>query len=176
MADYIKALKQWTGKSAVDVVFDSAVDEFTSEGLFQTIRQKSDIALVGFTTDGDVFGVYLSVVVDKEREELKDTKCFVFSLESHGRCETPKRFYAKEELKNEGPCMVYAKNYRSGFIAIRSGNGCFWLGNEKSNAFCMTMSKGFEGLLNTTLTGRTYNGYTPSGYDHYARLIAIQLS
>ena len=66
MADCINALKEWTGKAKTTVVYDSTVDEVTHDRLFNTVKGKPNIAVIGFTTDGDVFGGFYSVAVTEQ--------------------------------------------------------------------------------------------------------------
>ena len=57
------------------------------------------------------------------------------------------------------------------FVQFGTSAARFYLGNDKSNTFCQDLSKGFEGLEDTTLTGkRTYR-------ERFAciHLVAIQL-
>ena len=56
MADNVNALKEWTWKARATIVFDSTVDEFTGDGIFNKVRGKQCVAVVATTTDGDVFG------------------------------------------------------------------------------------------------------------------------
>ena len=51
MADCVNALKGWTGMARATVIFDSTVDEFTHNGIFNKVKGKPNVALVGFTTD-----------------------------------------------------------------------------------------------------------------------------
>ena len=171
-------LKRWTGKTRARVVFDSMVDEFTHDGLFMTILGKPNIAVVGFTTDGDVFGGFYNVAVTEQHKLFYDPTIFAFSFESHGRCMTPQRFVAKEE-RNEWACVTFRKTCRFGFVSLfadRHSGGGFWLGNERSKSFCRYLSKGFDGLENTTLTGKTMARPEESQFHHCARLVAIQLA
>ena len=55
MESGIRALKRWTVKASANIVYDSRVDPFTDQGLFDKGRGKSNIAVVCFTTDGHVF-------------------------------------------------------------------------------------------------------------------------
>ena len=73
MADCISALKEWTGKTKATILFDSTVDEFTDDGLFNKVRSKQNVALVGFTTDGDVCGVFYSVAVTEQKSTSTGT-------------------------------------------------------------------------------------------------------
>ena len=92
MTDCINALKEWTGKARATKIYDSTVDEFTGNGNFNKVKGMPNIALVGFTTDGDVFGGFYSVAVTEQDEFLYDPNMFIFSFETHGRCNTPQKF------------------------------------------------------------------------------------
>ena len=52
----IDQLKGWTRKTRSAIVFDSKQDPFTVDGLFERVKGKANIAIIGTTTDGDVFG------------------------------------------------------------------------------------------------------------------------
>ena len=137
MADCVDALKEWTGKERATVVYDSVVDEFTDECLFEKVKGKPNIALVGFTTDGDVFGGFYSVAVTEQYKVFFDPNMFAFSFESHGRCATPQRFFVKERL-NENASVCFLHNDSNGFVEFGvDGAGGFYLGNEASDSFCM---------------------------------------
>ena len=176
MADCVQALKQWTVKSSATIIYDSTVDEFTDDGLFEKVKGKENIAIIGFTTDGDVFGGFYSVVVTRQEEWIYDPNIFAFSFESHGRCMTPQRFVVKDGLKGKANLRFY-KNCSYGFVKfyVDDVDARFFLGNESSNSFCRDMSKGFEGIQDTTLTGQSGDGWNPP-YHHCTRLVAIQLS
>ena len=174
MADCINALKEWTGKARASVVYDSTVDEFTAGGLFQKVKGNKNIAVVGFTTDGDVFGMFYSRAVTKQDVRFFDPTVFVFSFESHGRCKTPQRFVLKEGLKRDA-CVAFWKNDSSGFVVLWVGHECgFYLGNERSYSDCWDMSRAFDRLEDTALTGKS--GHRVEGRLHHcARLLAVLL-
>ena len=174
MAACVNALTEWTGKVRATIVYDSTVDEFTDNGLFVKVKGKRNIAVVGFTTDGDVFGAFYSVAVMKQERTFYDPNIFAFSFESRGRCATPQRFVVKEGLKKKANVSFW-KNDSNGFVRFWvNGEGGFYLGNERSDSYCWNMSRGFEGLQNTTLTGKTYH-YPDGPYHHCTRLVAVQL-
>ena len=100
MADRVKSLKEWTGKASATVLGGNNKDTFTRDGLFEKNKSKSNVALVVFTTDGDVFGGFYSVAVTEQWENSSDRDIFVFSFESHGRLETQQRFVVKEDMKS----------------------------------------------------------------------------
>ena len=179
MADCINALKEWTGKANVTIVFDSTFDEFTDDGLFDKVKGKPNIALVGVTTEGDVFGMFYSRAVSEPDKEIFDPNIFIFSFESHGRCTTPQRFALKEKkkgLKEKAFVGFYKSDYGFVWFGVY-GVGSFTLGNEKSESFCMDLSVVFEGLEDTTLTGQNNPGTGDNGqYHHCTRLVALQLA
>ena len=175
MADFISVLKEWTGTTAATILYDSTVDEFTHDGLFEMVKGKRNVATIGFTTDGDVFGGFYSVAVTEQGNKFCDPNTFVFSFESHGRCMTPQRFLVKEELK-EYAHVWFWKNNENGFVQLWVDYaGGFFLGNERSGSFCMNMSRAFEGLEDTTLTGESGTFYE-GPFHHCTRLVAVQLS
>ena len=148
----LQALKEWTGKASASVVYDSTTDEFTADGLFTKVQGKQNIALVGFTTDEDVFGGFYSVAVTAQEEEFYDPNIFAFSFESHGRCMTPQRFVVKSWLRDEAGVYLWKNNVDRFVWFLVDGCGAFYLGNEKSQSFCSHLSNGFEGLEDTTLS------------------------
>ena len=169
MVDCVNALKQWTGKASATIIYDSTVDEFTDDGLFEKVKGKPDIALVGVTTDGDIFGGFYSVAVTELWKRFNDHNIFAFSFESHGRCMTPQRFLAKKGLKGE-PYVAFCKKYNLGFVYFGAdSDGSFFLGNERSDSYCWDMSRVFEGCEDTTFSGENNLIY------HCTRLVAIQL-
>ena len=180
MTHCVNAFKEWTGKASATIVYDSTVDEFTFDGLFDKVKGKANIAIIGFTTDGDVFGCFFSVAVTEQYGSFNGRDMFIFSFESHGRCKTPERFPVQEGLE-EDLSVCFWKDDRSNFfwfgVAFDDVCSGFQLGNEKSKSYCCDMSQAFEGLEDTTLTGKN-NGGTEDNevYLHCTRLVAIQLS
>ena len=178
---YASVLKEWTGKASATIVYDSMVDEFTHDGLFNKVRGKRNIAVVATTTDGDVFGGFYSVAATKQGQEcFYDTNIFVLSFESHGRCETPQRFAVKEELQLLKPqiSVNFQKVNSTGLVVFWVGGAMcgFWLGDERSNSFSKDMSHGFKGLKDTTLSGRNNTNHLKPPYHRCIRLLAVQLS
>ena len=170
----VNALKEWTGKAKATIIYDSTVDEFTHDGLFTKVRGKPNIAVVGFTTDGDVFGGFYSRAVTKQNEQFFDPNIFVFSFESHGRCMTPQRFVVKERVMSA--YVRFFQNNSCGFVWFGVyDEGGFCLGDERSNSYCFDTSRAFEGLEDTTLTGQNNIDCDYPPYHHCTRLVAIHL-
>ena len=177
MADCVSVLKEWTGKARTTIVYDSTVDEFTAAGLFKTVRGKPNIATIGFTTDGDVFGGFYNVAVTGHwGGGVNDPELFLFSFESHGRCETPQRFDVYERKKRRMLAVVhFYENNCYGFVSFWvCRDGGFFLGNERSYSYSDRMSRGFRNLQNTTLTGKNRT-FDKGPFHHCTRLIAVQL-
>ena len=172
---YGSVLNEWTCTASATIIYDSTVDEFTSECLFRAVKGKPNIAIVATTTDGDVFGGFYSVAVTRQDGWFYDPCMFIFSFESHGRCMTPQRFALKEERKKK-VFVQFCKNDRWGFVFCGVyGCGGFYLGNESSESYCWNVSCAFEGLEDTTLTDQNNTNYNFPPYHHCTRLVAIQL-
>ena len=167
----VNALKEWTGKARVTTIYDSAVDEFTADGLFNKVKGKPNIAIVGFTTDGDVFGGFYSVAVPVQDGFFFDPNIFAFSLESRGRCMTPQRFDVKTERKTRAGVKFFKNDSDRWFVAFGGRDCWFALGNEKSYTCSYGLSRCFEGIRDTTLTGKG-DGTRFS----CTRLVALQLA
>ena len=166
----VSAFKGWTGKSRATIVFDSTVDEFTADGLFDKVKGKANIALVAFTADGNVFGGFYNVAVTEQGKEFYDPNQFVFSFESHGRCITPQQFVVKNKVRSYASVMFF-KNAPNGiFVDVGGGYGYFFLGNEKSDTYCYNLSHVFVGIENNTLTGKLNGGRFTC-----TRLVAVHL-
>ena len=166
----VDALKRWTETSLTSIVYDSRVDPFTDDGLFERVRGKKNVAIVAFTMDGDVFGGFHSVAVMSQHSPNKDKKMFAFSLESRGRCATPKRFPVKTVRNNA--CVKFWRNDSDGWFVSFTVNslGCFYLGNCSSRTWCRDLSFAFQGIEDTTLTGKNNEAFC------CCRLVALTLS
>ena len=176
IAKCTRRLKLWTGKSSATIIYDSTVDGFTADGLFNKVKGKRNIALVGFTTEGDVFGGFYQKAVTQQDKEFNDPAIFAFSFESHGRCDTPKRFVVKENVK-ENALVLFEKKDKNGFVVfyVNMADSSIRLGNERSESNCWNVSSSFEGLEDTTLTGKD-GTFDEGPYHHCTRLVAVQLS
>lgn len=178
LKENLKVMGVWTRKQNARVLFDSEKDEFTNAEFNTKCLNQQNIAVVGFTTDGDVFGGYLEKAVTKTRTYLKDPNHFAFSLESRGRCLTPQRWFQKD--RNGNTCFC-CENNKHGFIAFGNGGG-FYLGNERSDSYCCDLSEFYEGIEDETLTGKNNGGSSDNNEDssdkdpfhHCKRLIVLQ--
>ena len=153
MESRIETLKEWTQKDHGVVVYDSKTDPFTGDALFEKIKNKPDIAIIGTTNSGDVFGGFYGVPVPRQGDYFYDPNIFAFSFESRGRCTTPQRFRVKKENRHDA--LVFFSNY-DGCQCVEFKTRRFdgmGLGSPKMRTFCISLSQLFEGLEDTTLTG-----------------------
>ena len=167
----VAALKEWTARERATVVYDSRRDPFTSKAFFNGIAGRSNVAVVGFTNEGDVFGGYYTVAVTRQGEFFDDPDLFLFSFEARGRCETPQRF-AVNPAWRDNASVIALDNERNGLLWFWvNKHGGIWLGNDRSASFCCGLVDIFVGLEQTALTGR--QKYGP--YHTFMRLVAIQM-
>ena len=167
----VNTLREWTGKSRANVLYDSTVDELTHDGLFNNVKGKPNITLVGFTADGDVFGGFYNVAATEQDRWFNDPTIFAFSFESHGRCDTPQRFLVKEETKICSGVKFYKNPSFGAFVWFYGEHGWFSLGNERSGTHCVNTPQVFDGIEDTTLTGK--NNFESISN---TRLVAVQRS
>ena len=175
MAKCVEALKGWTEKRNVAVLYDSMVDELTDDGLFRSVVGKPNVAVVAFTTDGDVFGAFYSVAVTEQWREFPDPSIFAFSFESHGRCMTPQRFVLKPDAKEKAAVEFFKESFKRWFVRFRfRGADGFDFGDPQSDTCCVNLSDVFEGMDDTTLTGTTDQLEAGNPF-RCERLLAVQL-
>ena len=172
----IPKLLEWTHKRTAVPLYDSLVHPFTDAALFDAIALKSNVAVIGQTTDGDVFGVFHGKPVVAFDELIYNPACFVFTFESHGRCMTPQRFPVKEAALWSS-YVSYFNACDAGFLecgADGSFGGWLTLGGPQSKTSTGDLSKVFEGIENSTLTGGTPD---KDGKFHFTicRLFAFEL-
>ena len=170
-----ETLKGWTEKARATIIFDSTVDEFTDDGLFNAVRGKANNAVVATTTTGDVFGVFYSVAVRRQDEWCSDPNVFAFSFESHGRCATPQRFGLKPETRERALVYLCRGDGCGWFMRFDTPFGWLGLGNERSDTWCWKLSCMFAGMQDTTLV--TARGADPDEPTSFActRLLVLHL-
>ena len=168
MSQCINALRKWTGKKNVLVLYDSMADECSTYTFFDSIKGKEQIAVIGFTPEGDVLGYYCKACLLRQDTTIFDPDLFLFSFESRGRCKTPKRFLPKRGVKNDlglGFSIHWASDSFANVFVARCGSISF--GNERLKDGCSGLSKAFKDMEDLTLTGNQY--------PCYSRLIAVRL-
>ena len=161
-----------TGTTTATLLFDSAVNEFTDDGVFDAVVQKPNVAVVALTTNGDVFGGFYSIAVKCQHWMKPDTNVFAF-FESHGRCVTPQRFDVKQWMRDRDTASTNMRSSLLGIVMFTAfPEGWFGLGDDKQPIRCVHLSQAFEGLKDTTPTGTDSDPMA----NRCACLIAVQLS
>ena len=93
---------------------------------------------------------------------------------------TPQRFVVNEWARDD-VSVQFCQDEPCGFVHFRvigeHSDGRFvhselFLGNEKSPSFCYGLPWSFEGILKTTLTGKTFHN---GNSDFFTRLVAVHL-
>ena len=134
------------------------------------VRGRRAVALVGFTTDGDVFGGFHRRAVTEQHAEWFDATVFAFSFEAHGRCMTPQRFPVKRSVRDTAFVCFNSYDVDGWFVQFWSTEGeGFGLGNERSSTYCWNPASLFEALSDDTLTGHASEPF------HCHRLLAVLL-
>ena len=173
MSKCVDVLKKWTGKTEGRVIFDSVVDEFTTEQFVEKVKNKTNVAVICWTEDGGVFGGFYSDAVTNPNNRNKSCSwIFAFSFVSHGCYTTPQRFLVKEGLKSKVSVRFGHNDILGWFIGFGVDDyGCFGFGNERSKTCCFGISTVFDGIEGTTFLGETEKEQGKKGI----RLMAVKL-
>ena len=149
-----QALMRWTAREKAQIIYDSDNDPFTATAFKEKCFGKSNIAVITFTTTGDVFGAYIHIKIDQLKTLYADRRHFVFSLECHGRFETPRRWMLRPE-KRQGTCVCwYTPGSDQGFIYFGDNRSyCLHIGNPSQKTFFNDITNGFEGIRDEDLIG-----------------------
>ena len=167
-----QTLRTWTNKTSVRIIFDSDFDEFSVWSFQRHFLKRKNLVTVGATNENDVFGAFLSVEAPRSERRIDDPNLFLFSFESHARCQTPQRFPLKEEWKTKSGYWLM-DHERDGFFHVGAGrNGFIWFGNDRSESWCRDLSVVFEGLDDLALCA--INDYHSSF--HFERFLIVQLT
>ena len=169
----IRRLEGWTATKHGRVVYDSRVDPFTAHGLFTAVCQKPNIAIVGFTTEGDVFGGFYSVAVFDTCLFFHDPHLFAFSFVRDGPTLTASKFTLKA-VYEKNAFVFFLENSTNGFVYFHGGKGGFFLGGPKSDSYCQDMATTFEGLDEERF--RVKPGSPTGPYYYCQMLVAVQFS
>ena len=118
----------------------------------QRVRGKRNVAVMGFTTAGDVFCRFHSVVVTRE-DIVKAPNAFA-SFKSHGRCATPQGFVVKTSEGRDLPLLFEQDSVWTFAIGLGCGPFlCFVVIRGFVPSVCHKMTKPFEGIQETMLMG-----------------------
>ena len=167
----LQALKGWTQKQNATIIFDSSYDPFVFNVFHERVMNVQDVAVVGFTSEGCVFGGFFHRPVGVVNVQVEDPHVFAFSFASRGACETPQQFVPPDVLQAVSPPGVRLMTNDSGFIRFSVGGvQGFSLGNQQSKTSSSECSIGFRGMNDEILSGKP-------GKSKYTcvRLVALRL-
>ena len=141
--------------------------------------------------DGEASGPHDEIISDEEL--LEDPHVTYNSIEEEREANAAKKAAAREareaaeeeakevssdeekEGKKKDAYVKFWENDINGFVTFGDDFcGGFYLGNERSDSYCADLSRGFEGLEDTTLTGKNWERPNFGEYHHCTRLVAIQ--
>ncbi|ELP90490.1 hypothetical protein EIN_018390 [Entamoeba invadens IP1] len=97
-------LSEWTSSLNTRLLFDTETDGWEKETFMSSIFGRDNLMLVNETESGDVFGCYIKKKIN-DNGDISDEDHFVFTLECHGRTETPQKW---TKLKK----MTFLKNWK----------------------------------------------------------------
>ena len=166
--------KGWTEKNTTKTLFESTTNEFDAHHFFESVRGKEDVAVIAFTSKGDVFGGFYHIPVHVHNKESYDQNIFLFSFESNGRLHGPQHFKVSTSKRNQVFVRVFDKGGL--FVWFGSENGSLGFGPEKGtpHSFCCNVERVFDGLANTDLTG-SFSTMADEQTFFVVRVVALQL-
>ncbi|BFU25338.1 predicted protein [Entamoeba histolytica] len=148
-------LEEWTNRKVGNILFDSDKDDWNvNKSVFdERIMNKEHIIIIIEDEDRNKFGGYVNSKVDKIHSYIKDSKSFVFSLESKGRIEGMKKFDIKH---TENTFYLHSQSSDGLFGFGKYGSDIFMCKeNNKTKSWCYQYSYSYEGISNT-LCGKEY--------------------
>ncbi|BFU26704.1 predicted protein [Entamoeba histolytica] len=145
-------LEEWTEKRINNILFDSDKDDWNvNTSVFgERIKNKEHIIIIIEDEEGNKFGGYVNSKIDEVESYIKDSKSFVFSLESKGRMKGMKKFDIKQ------PQHAFHLCSQSDSFLFEFGYGLFGFGydievhkeNDKTISHCRQCSFEYEGISN----------------------------
>ena len=175
----IRQLVEWTDATAATVVYDSAGQPINHGDFAAKVRDQQNVAVITCTDRGFVFGAFFSARAPPNAYEWNDPGAFVFSLESHGLCETPRRFVPYDRTGVAvrvaddfvGCCSI--RGERPGPVGIFVSTGSLFFGDESAPRKLEKIDVVFDGAQAPFFIGAECaeaKKYLP------VRLIAVQLT
>ena len=166
----IDKLEEWSGKKYGSILFDSERDGNDSKIFKQKIMNQCQLYFIVIDTEEIVFGHYHPGVIDKTYYEVHDSKIFLFTINSNGRCGVIK-FDSKR--KDSFTCLYENENcYECGYGDDDDGESSYSVTaiDVGGSSVYNEIVKQFKGVKKTTLTGHPWpHFFTPK------RLIVIQM-
>ncbi|BFU19875.1 predicted protein [Entamoeba histolytica] len=164
----IHQLEEWTNRKVGNILFDSDKDDWNrNTSVFdKRIKNKQHIILIIEDEEGNKFGGYVNSKVDKVGYFIKDSKSFLFSLESNGRMKGMKKFDIKEP---EYAFYLFNQSHKCLFAFGCGDDIVIGKENYKTISWCYQYLFEYKGI-SKALCGNEYPEYfTPK------RIIVIEM-
>ncbi|BFU19242.1 trichohyalin, putative [Entamoeba histolytica] len=170
LKEIIKQIEEWTERRINNILFDSDKDDWNKNtSVFdQRIKNKEHIIIIIEDSRGNRFGGYVNSKIDKYDYYIKDSKSFLFSLESKGRIEGMKKFDIKDQefafcLHNQSHDYLFVFGF--GYF----GDICVYKENDKKESSCKQQSFEYEGIRKALCGKEHPKRFTPE------RIIVIEM-
>ncbi|BFU19253.1 predicted protein [Entamoeba histolytica] len=161
-------IEEWTNRKVGNILFDSNKDDWnkSTSVFYQRIMNKEHIIIIIEDEDGNKFGGYVNEKID-EVGYIKDSKSFLFSLESNGRLDGMMKFDIIKQPQHA--FILFSKSDDCLFNFGYYGDICVHKANYKTTSSCKQYSFQYKGISNV-LCGKEYpNRFTPK------RIIVIEM-
>ena len=167
----MKQIDEWTNKKIGQVIFDSDVDDWNqNSSMFDTkILNKQNLIFLIEDTNGNKFGGFVNIKIEKTTTWLTDTGMFVFSMKINGKNEMKK--YMKTKNDNYGFYLVIKGHYElfefgDGYTIQIHKKSC-----NNSNGSYVNKTSSYENLSSVNLFGNSgTTNFTPK------RILVIQMN
>ncbi|ELP94996.1 hypothetical protein EIN_251800 [Entamoeba invadens IP1] len=164
------ALKTWTGREEMLVLFDSDIDDQSNVSFQACVLNKHSLFIILFDKKGNIFGAYLRKSVSKVSKRMEDKGHFIFSLESNGRVDSPKRWIPRSDKPSTCFMLNRTNNtigrlceigFPEGFISVSK--------TSFRQSGCVDLSTKYEGIDNDDLNA------TNNEIFHFERIMIVQM-
>ena len=160
-------LKEWTGKARSSVVYDSTVDEFTADRLFNKVGASKMWHSSGSQRTATCLGGSSVLLWNNKASCSSSRTCLSFrSIARAVRDSAAVRL--EEEADEEGARRILEEQQQWAVFWFYGCEGWFYLGDDKSDTFGSQVSHCFVRTEDITLTGEVWGRFI------CCRLVSVQ--
>ncbi|KAL7712470.1 TLDc domain-containing protein [Entamoeba marina] len=132
----ISIMKDWSGMVNYTIIFDSDVDGNGQKTLSQTILKKKNLYFLHFDNNNNIFGGYISSLIDRTCDYIKDNTSFLFSLMRNGQVKNTKYLINNNTKYSFWLCDSAVVLYEFGYSSYGFRDLCAYaIGNDQSYCF-----------------------------------------
>ena len=164
------ALEGALGKHHGRFIYDSALEGLGHKELFAKVKNHENVAVMGVTPSGDVFGGFVATPIKKQNSSTFDKEMVTFSFVAHGK-DTPEGQPIIKHATGNCDFVYFGKEKAFSFVQFWLGGEGLVLGGEEAYHSFYNPS-----YVSSPTTARGPDAKTDSPYHHCTRLVAIQLS